>query len=100
MHFQEIGRNRYRVFKSKNDTKFHGTVDKYEYISIDMATGKRVAKSFWKINIANSGWCMVAKKHFDTREEAGAFLLKEVAKPYAQRKMRWNDPPRKAKTSA
>jgi hypothetical protein len=90
MYFREIGRNRYRVFKSKNDTKFYGTVEKQEYVSIDMKTGRRVTTRFWKAHGADGGWRQAAsKQRFNTRDEAGAFLLKEAATPYAQKATHW-----------
>jgi hypothetical protein len=89
MHFEELGRNRYRVFKSKNDTKFYGTVEKQEYVSIDIKTGRRLTKRFWKAHGADGGWRQASKKSFDTREAAGAFLLKEAATPYAKKATHW-----------
>ena len=89
MYFKEIGRNRYRVFKNKNDAKFYGTVDKQEYVSIEMSTGKRVTKHFWKAHGAEGGWRQVTKKQFLTREEAGEFLLKEATKSYAEKATHW-----------
>jgi|ERR1700677_2059049 len=89
MHFEDLGRNRYRVFKSKSDIKFYGTVEKQEYTSIDMATGRRVTKRFWKAHGADGGWRQASKKHFGTREEAGEFLLKEAATPYAKKATHW-----------
>jgi hypothetical protein len=89
MHFEDLGRNRYRVFKNKNDIKFYGTVEKEEYVSIDMATGRRMTKRFWKACGYADGWRQISKEHFATREEAGLFLLKEAATPYAKKATRW-----------
>lgn len=89
MYFREIGRNRYRVHKTKDDDTFYGTVEKQEYDSIDMATGKRVVKRFWKAHGAAGGWRQASKKQFKTREEAGEFLLKEAETPYANKEMHW-----------
>jgi hypothetical protein len=89
MYFREIGRNRYAVHRDKDDEQFHGTVEKHEYVSISMATGKRVTKRFWKAYGAGGGWCQTSKEQFATREDAGAFLLKEADTPYADKKMHW-----------
>jgi viroplasmin and RNaseH domain-containing protein len=89
MYFEDLGCNRYRVFKSKSDAKFYGTIVKQEYVSIDMATGRRVTKRLWKANGADGGWKQASKKHFDTREEAGTFLLKEATTPYAKKATHW-----------
>lgn len=89
MYFRQISSKRYRVYKDKDDHKFHGTVEKQEYTSIDMHTGTRVAKCIWKAEGAASGWRQASKQTFSTREEAGAFLLKEAATPYNQRGSHW-----------
>jgi hypothetical protein len=49
-----------------------------------------VTKRFWKAHGVDGGWRQVSKKHFATREEAGAFLLKEAATPYAKKATQWN----------
>ena len=90
MYFRDIGRNRYLVLKKKGDDKFYGTVEKEEYVSVDMSTGKRVTKRFWKTHGAASGWRKASKEMFSTREAAGAHLLKEAAKPYNEKPTHWN----------
>lgn len=89
MYFREIGRNHYRVHKNKDDTTFYGTVEKQEYVSIDMKTGKRVTKCFWKAHGASGGWRQASKQQFRTREEAGELLLKEAKTPYSSKSMHW-----------
>lgn len=89
MYFRAIGRNHYRVQKNKDDDTFHGTVEKQEYVSIDMDTGKRVTKYFWKAHGAAGGWRQASKQQFKTREEAGEFLLKEAKTPYSSKSMHW-----------
>jgi hypothetical protein len=90
MYFREIGRNRYRVYKNKNDDKFYGTIEKEEYVSIDMSTGKRVTKRLWKVHGRAGGWRTASKEHFATREAAGKFLLKDAAQPYNEKPTHWN----------
>ena len=89
MYFHEIGHNRYRVHKDKNDHKFYGTIEKQEYVSIDASTGKRVTKRFWKVDGATGGWRDTSKKLFPTREAAGAFLIKDGDTPYFEKKTQW-----------
>lgn len=89
MYFREIGPSRYRVQKTEDDDKFYGTVEKQEYVSIDMATGERTIKRIWKAHGATGGWRQATKKQFTTREAAGEFLLKEAATPYASKEMHW-----------
>jgi len=89
MIFTQIGKNRYRVQIDKDDTKHHGTVEKQEYVSIDMATGKRVRKVFWTAHGVGGGWRAANKNRYKTRDEAGAALLKDQLKPYHERKMAW-----------
>ncbi len=91
MYFREIGKNRYAVIKNKDDDKFYGTIDKQEYVSVDISTGKRITKRFWKANSATSGgWRQSSKNLFPTRETAGAAILKEAAQPYNEKATRWN----------
>lgn len=89
MYFREIGPSRYRVHKDEYDDKFYGTVEKQEYISIDMATGKRMTKRLWKAYGAAGGWRQTSKEHFTTREAAGEFLLKDAKTPYSSKIMHW-----------
>jgi hypothetical protein len=89
MHFREIGRNRYQVLKNKSDDNFCGIVEKHEYVSIDMATGKRVTKRFWKAHGDAGGWRQSSKEMFPTREAAGKHLLKESAQSYATKATHW-----------
>lgn len=90
MYFCKIGQNRYRVYKKKDENKFYGVIEKHEYTSIDMATGKRSIRSFWQIYyVPGEGWKKVAKRKFDTREEAADFLIKEINTPYNDRRMHW-----------
>jgi hypothetical protein len=89
MIFTAVGPNRYSVHRSANDCAHHGTVEKQEYTSIDMKTGKRVVKRFWIACGRASGWRSASKQKFKTREEAAEFLLKESSTPYADRDMQW-----------
>jgi hypothetical protein len=89
MYFREIGHNRYRVQKDKDDHTFYGTVEKQEYVSINMATGKRTIKRFWCVFGRSGGWRQASKQTFATREEAGKFLLKEAKQPYHDKAMHW-----------
>lgn len=90
MYFKDIGRNRYAVHKDENDETFYGTVEKHEYDSINMATGKRVTKRFWKAHGKAGGWRKASKQQFTTREEAGEYLLKDAATPYNKKKSHWS----------
>lgn len=89
MHFRDIGRNRFGVYKSAKDDKFYGTVEREEYVSIDMATGKRTVKRIWKAYGRAGGWREANNEQFATREDAGAFLIKEAATPYGKKKSHW-----------
>lgn len=89
MYFHAIGRNRYRVQKSKDDTEFYGTVEKQEYTSIDIETGKRTPKAIWKAYGKAGGWKVTSKMNFKTREEAGEFLIEDAKIPYNKKAMHW-----------
>lgn len=89
MHFKQIGKNRYRVEKSEDDDSLIGTVEKQEYDSINIATGKRTKKRFWRAFGHSGGWKSTSKKMFATREEAAAFLIKDSKVAYADRDMQW-----------
>jgi hypothetical protein len=91
MYFREIGHNRYAVLKNKDDDKFYGTVAKQEYVSIDMDTGRRITRRFWKTDTATAGgWRQKAKDQFPTREAAGESILSEASRPYSEKRTRWN----------
>jgi len=90
MIFKQIGPNRYRVQRDEKDTKHHGTIEKQEYTSINMETGKRTTRVFWIACGPAGGWREASKEKFDTREEAGHALLKESKSKYADRKMAWS----------
>jgi len=67
-------------------------LQKQEYVSIDMATGKRVTRCFWTIDNATAGgWKQTpAKKQYPTREAAGKALLKDADEPYKKKQMSWS----------
>lgn len=90
MYFREIGHNRYAVHRNKDDDKFYGTVEKQEYVSITMVTGRRITKRFWKANGTSGGWRQAQKGQFASREEAGSFLLKEADVPYSDKSTHWH----------
>jgi hypothetical protein len=89
MHFKQIGKNRYRVERSPTDDSFIGTVEKQEYDSINMATGARTKKRFWRAFGVSGGWKATSKRMFGSREEAAAFLIKDSKLAYADRDMQW-----------
>ncbi len=89
MHFKQIGKNRYRVQPSLEDNTHVGTVEKQEYDSINVATGKRTKKRYWRAFGVSGGWKATSKKMFTTCEEAGAFLIKDAKLAYGDREMRW-----------
>lgn len=89
MYFKAIGKNRYRVTPSEDDNTHIGTVEKQEFDSIDMATGKRSRRRFWRAFGVASGWRATSKRMFATREEAAAFLIKDSKRAYADRSMEW-----------
>ena len=88
MHFKQIGKNRYKVLRHPDDTEFHGTVEKQEYVSIIDGARKNVVK--WTAHGIAAGWRESKKQSFATREEAAAFLLKENDVPYHERDMHWS----------
>lgn len=88
MHFKEIAPNRFRVQTSPTDTKFRGTVEKHEFVSID-DRGKRTPKSFWIVQGVSGGWRATSKQKFSTRKEAAEFLLTDNKQNYGDRKMAW-----------
>ena len=89
MHFKQIGRNRYRVIPTADDNTHYGTVEKQEYDSINIATGRRTKRRFWRAFGVSGGWRATSKKMFATREEAAAFLIKDAKLAYGDRKMQW-----------
>ncbi len=89
MHFKQIGKNRYRVEKSEDDDSLIGMIEKQEYDSINIATGKRTKKRFWRAFGVSGGWKATPKRMFATREEAGAFLIKHAKVAYRDRDMQW-----------
>lgn len=89
MHFKQIGKNRYRVEKSPTDNSFIGTVEKQEYDSISMLTGRRTKRRFWRAFGVSGGWRATSKRMFRTREEAGEFLIKDAKRSYSDRDMQW-----------
>jgi hypothetical protein len=91
MIFVKVGRNRYRVQRNENDCAHHGTIEKQEYVSIDMATGKRVKKVFWTAHGVGGGWRQANKTRYKTRDEAGRALLKDKDVPYSERRMAWKE---------
>lgn len=89
MHFRQIGKNRYRVVLSPEDDPFIGTVEKQEYDSINIGSGRRTKKRFWRAFGVSGGWKATSKRMFATREEAAAFLIKDSKLNYADRDMQW-----------
>lgn len=90
MYFRDIGRNRFGVYKNAKCETFYGTVEKEEYVSINMRTGRRVIKRIWKAHGAHAGgWRAADTERYATREEAGAFLIKEAKTPYGKKKSHW-----------
>lgn len=89
MYFRDIGRNRFGIYKNAKCETFYGTVEKEEYVSIKMATGKRTPKCVWKAYGRAPGWREATNKTFATREEAGAYLVKEAKTPYGRKKSHW-----------
>lgn len=89
MHFKQIGKHRYRVEISPEDNTLIGTVEKQEYDSISIATGRRTKKRFWRAFGHSGGWKSTSKKMFATREEAGEFLIKDSKVAYGDRKTQW-----------
>lgn len=89
MYLHDIGRNRYRVHKSRDDNQICGIVERHEYVSISMATGERVTKRFWR-SYGKSGWREMHKGHFPTAEAAAASLIKDAAIPYGSKQTRWS----------
>lgn len=89
MYFKQIGKNRYRVNPSPTDNTFIGTVEKQEYDSINMVTGRRTKKRFWRAFGVSGGWRATSKRMFRTREEAGEFLIKDAKRSYSDRDMQW-----------
>ena len=87
MFFREIGPNRYRVLRDKDDQKFHGTVEKHAFISIE--GNKRVSREFWMARGASGGWRSASKARYATRKEAGEALLRESAGKYGDKRMHW-----------
>jgi hypothetical protein len=87
MIFHEIGPNRYRVQRDKDDEMFHGTVEKHAFVSIE--GGKRVPRQFWMARGAGGGWRADNKTRFATRREAGECLLQESSAKYADKRMDW-----------
>ncbi len=88
LHFKQIGKDRYKVLLNKDDTEHHGTVERQEYVSIK--NGKRTRKVIWTAHGVGGGWRATKSQQFDTREAAAAFLIKDNAKPYAERDMHWH----------
>lgn len=87
MHFKQIGKNRYKVLRTPDDTEHHGTVEKQEYVSIKNGVRKDV--TFWTAHGVAAGWRAAKKQQFPTREEAAAFLLKDNEVAYKDRSMHW-----------
>lgn len=89
MHFKQIGKHRYRVEVSPEDDTLIGTVEKQEYDSISIASGKRTKRRFWRAFGVSGGWKATSKKMFATREDAGKFLIKDAKVAYQDRDMQW-----------
>lgn len=89
MHFKQIGKNRYRVQNSAEDNTHIGTVEKQEYDSINIKSGRRTKRRFWRAFGVSGGWKATSKRMFATREEAGAFLIKDAKVAYRDRDMEW-----------
>lgn len=90
MIFVQVAPNRFQVKRTKNDLKYHGTVEVQEYDSIDMKTGKRKKVVFWTAFGTGGGWRSTnAKVRYATRDEAAKALLEDGDKKYSERRMAW-----------
>jgi len=89
MHFKQLGRNRYRVTPSADDNAHIGTVEKQEYDSISIVTGRRTKRRFWRAFGVSGGWRSTSKRMFATREEAAEFLIRDSKLAYGDRDMQW-----------
>lgn len=91
MHFKQIGRNRYRVEHSPTDHRFVGTVEKQEYDSINIGSGRHTKRRFWRAFGVSGGWRATSKQMFKTREEAAEFLIEDSKRTYTDRNMQWTN---------